>query len=572
MKAGKKTLVSLVALLLAFSLVAAACSSNDKGNDGGSNTGTANTNTQADENAGNGEAAADDPAPADEPLEFSFYVNYDWYSPKGLDTDAKPIHTWLRNEKKVTIKEISSGGNAAQKLGTMIASNSLPDVIQMDRGADFDKLVAEGKLVALDEYLEKYPNLKSHTNEAMLNLLRSKDGKLYGIPNWFGDPKDESARTSHTGWVVNKKIYEELGSPALATFDDLYNFLKAVKEKYPDVVPLDSANTDRGVVQVQNMIYAGMGPNRPAEFTKTDHLLAWGDFDAKTFKPIFDDPAFLESYQFTSKLFREKLLTQDLMTQKREQFEEKLANGKIAVAATYDIAGAADKANTKLKEQGNEYITIAPIVKAGVDLNQVSHASYGSLGWNFNAITTSAKDPERIFAFFDWLMSPEGTTVAMYGPPGLYYEPDEKGFPIFNDKYKSLTPEQKENDGIGNTYFNLQGSPQFGHLEKVVMEREGIEKSWNAKANEFYGQWVRINGDQFNNVKNFSKGSEEDIINQQIIQIMEKAVAKMVFAPNDEAVKKEMEAARSQVEAAGYGKLLTFMNNVWASNREQMGL
>ncbi|MFC4779440.1 extracellular solute-binding protein [Paenibacillus sp. GCM10023252] len=565
MIAARKSLS--MALVTVFSLVTilAGCSS-DKGNNENAASPSPTTTPAATEGGDK-----TDP-PANEPLTFSFYVNYDWYSPKGLESDAKPLNTWLRNEKKVTIKEISANGNAAQKLGTMIASGELPDVIQMDRDTNFDKLVAEGKIVAIDEYLNnpKYPNLKKLASEKTLNLLRAKDGKLYGIPNWFG--RAEDPKTSNAGWVVNKKIYKELGSPKLDTFDDMYNYLVQVKQKYPDIVPLDTANTDEGTIQVHNFIYAGMGEMRTVDMGKSAGMFALANFDKTEFTSIFQDPAYLESYQFTSKLFREKLLSQDTFSQKREQFQEKLNNGKIAVAATYDITGGADVANQKLQAADPDagYTFIPYPVKSGVDVNKISPTASGSMGWNFNSITTSAKNPEQIFAFFDWLLSPEGTTAAQFGPPGLYWTPDDKGFPIFNDKYKNATKEQKDNDGIGSFYFNLQGSPVWGDLDKDVMAKEGTPKTWNTEANEFYGKYVKIDGDQFNQVKNFPKSSPEDMANQQIKLIMEKAAAKMVFAKNDAEVEKAMKDAEKQVSAAGYDKLLAYMNKVWQANVAQM--
>jgi putative aldouronate transport system substrate-binding protein len=564
----KISMLSFTAMI-SLALVFSGCSSNSGNNSNGKNTTPEATNQGTDNSqAGNN---GDAEGGGLEPVNFSFYVNYDWYSPKGLETDAKPLNTYLRDELKVNIEEISSNGNAAQKFGTMIASNDLPDVIQMDRDANFDKLVSEGRLVALDDFINnpKYPHLKELMDDQTLNLLRSSDGKLYGIPNWFGD---STKIKSNAGWIINKKIYKELGSPKLETFDDLYAYLKMVKEKFPDVVPLDTANTDDGTIQVQNFIYGGMGENRIVDFAKSAAYFAYGDFEKMELTSIFEDPAYLDSYKWTSKLFREKLLSQDTFSQKREQFEEKLGTGKIAVAAVYDAVGAADKANQKLQAADPEagYDFIAPIVQQGVDVGKVSPTSYGLLGWNFNAITTNAENPEAIYAFFDWLLSKEGTAASQYGPPGLYYDLDENGLPVFNDKFKNATSEQKDTDGIGTFYFNLEGSPRWDQMEDGIKARDGGESSWNDQANLFYGQYSRVNGDQFNNVLNIAKGSPEDLAKQQIKQIMEKATSKMVFAKSDEEVAQIAQDAQKQVDAAGYGKVLAAMNKVWKANVERM--
>ncbi|MFD2614948.1 extracellular solute-binding protein [Paenibacillus gansuensis] len=569
---GKK--LGLLLLILIVSLTTALAGCSNSGNKETNADKPAAENTDKNAPAGN---ASNTPAPADgpfeigkEPLKFSFYVNYDWYAPKGFGSATTPTLKYFADEKKVTFEEISSNGNAAQKLGTMIASNEFPDVIQLDRGTDFDKLVEEGKLVALDPYLEKYPNLKELADPEMLKMLRSKDGKLYGIPNWFGNSK--AARTNNSGWVINKKIYKELGSPKLETFDDLTAYLKTVKEKYPDVVPLDTANTNGGVVQVQNFIYGGMGEGRQTWYTKTDGMFAYPDMEKKEFTSIFDDPAFKESYKYTNQLFKDKLLTQDAFTQKLEQFTEKMNNGKIAVLATYDVAGNAQKANDILqpndKEAGYDYVPY--FYKTGLDPNKLSPGGYGTMGWNMNAITTSAKNPEAIFAFFDWLMSKEGTAAAAYGPPGLYWDGfDANGAPTPTEKYKTSTTEQRNAEKIGD--FNMQGSPRWTELSDARIKQDPSLQTWGDKANRFYGKWANVNNDQFNNVQNFPANSEEKLVYTRVKQIMEKAVAKLVFAKNDAEFDAAYEAAKKEINDAGYDKLLKFMTNVWQENLKKIG-
>ncbi|MCL6459752.1 MAG: extracellular solute-binding protein, partial [Gorillibacterium sp.] len=141
-----------------------------------------------------------------EPLEFSFYGHYDWYTMPtwGEDLASK----WIKENLKVNVVPVSSGGNAQQKMSTMIVSGNLPDVIWMERGADVEKLRAEGQLVAFDDYLDKYPNFKKWVGDSTIDMLRSPDGKIYQFPNWYTTQPNGNA-----GYLVNKKIFAELGSP-----------------------------------------------------------------------------------------------------------------------------------------------------------------------------------------------------------------------------------------------------------------------------------------------------------------------------------------------------------------------
>ena len=83
------------------------------------------------------------------PVDFTFYGHYDWYTMPNWGGDV--ASKWIQDNKKVNVTAINSGGNAAQKLNTMIASKELPDVIWMERGADVERLRAAGMLVPYED-------------------------------------------------------------------------------------------------------------------------------------------------------------------------------------------------------------------------------------------------------------------------------------------------------------------------------------------------------------------------------------------------------------------------------------
>ncbi|MGV2643655.1 extracellular solute-binding protein, partial [Clostridium perfringens] len=175
--------------------------------------------------------------------------------------------------------------NAQQKFNTMIASTELPDVMWMDRGPDVEKLRQADMLVPYDEYLDKYPNLKEWMGEEGLNMLRSPDGKLYQFPNWYTNQPNGNA-----GYVVNKQIYHELGSPKLETTDDLYEYLKAVKAKYVDkVVPFEPHVQGQGI----EVLYSAF-----AENALTRWISIRGVPNGDKLSSIFTDPIFRESMQY----------------------------------------------------------------------------------------------------------------------------------------------------------------------------------------------------------------------------------------------------------------------------------
>lgn len=488
------------------------------------------------------------------PVTFSFYGHYDWLTTAPwADNEATK---WILDNKKVTVKPIQSGGASVEKLNTMIVSDDLPDVIFTDRGATVDRLVQARKLVALDEYYDKYPNFKKYVKESTLNLLRSEDGKIYQIPNWY-----TSGTFGNGGWMVNIEIYNELGRPKLETFDDLYNYLIKVRDTYPDVVPLEVGEKGAGL----ELLYGGFKEGVTSKF-----IGMRGYPEGDKLVSIYEDSAFQETMKYISKLFRERLITQDAITQTQDAVKEKVNTGRVAVMVesnitTYGAEGHREL--TKVKPDGG-YEIIWPIHKAGLDKKNIFVSGFESLGWNVNVITTEAKDPEAIFAYYDWLTGPEGQKVLFFGPQGLYWdEQNEDGSPIPNENYKSGDVNKRSETMRKFEDFNWAGNTTFIDKAKVSLEMALSEKlrSWETIAQSSVTWATSKDITEFVNVDPLPD-SELGIISQQISDIFTVAFANMVFAKSDDEVASIIEKTANDAEKAGLERLLEFKTEKWQAN------
>lgn len=492
------------------------------------------------------------------PLEFSFYGHYDWYTMP--DWGADPATKWIQENKKVNVVPVSSGGVAKNKLSTMIVSGELPDVIWMERGAEVERLRAEGMLVPFDDYLDKYPNLKKWAGESTLDLLRSPDGKLYQFPNWYTTQPNGNA-----GYLVNKKIYEELGSPKLETPDDLYAYLKQVKAKYPNVVPLEVGQSAAGV----DIMVSAFAENRPYTFNS---MIALPQGDQLV--SLFTDPVYRELLQYMSRLYREKLITQDAFTQKLEQVEQKILSGNVAVYVASSPTEFGSKGNNLLKAQDPDagYIMIWPVHKEGLDRNKIFPGDYKQLGWNVSVITQAAKDPEAIFAFLDWFTGPEGQRTIMWGPEGLYWDgTDEEDMPLFTDKF---TSDAKGRDELMNATVNFQWNGNTVYVDNSKMkfestlppEKRNFETYWQSEIT-----WkTQMNTTEYVNLDP-AGDSEEGIIAQRVFEIYEQVRAKAISsASSDQEVLSLLDKAEADAQKAGYDKLLKYKTAKWQENKQKL--
>ncbi|WP_373229367.1 extracellular solute-binding protein [Cohnella sp.] len=539
-------------LLLVTSMFLSACSQKGK-SDPPASSASPSSSTQASPTASEETQSTSAFQLGSEPLEFSFYGNYDWMvtEPWGAD----PSSGWVKENFKINITAIQSGGAAKQKFNTMVVSDALPDVIMTDRGGDFDKLREAGKLVALDEYVDKYPNLKKFAGDQTLNMLRADDGKLYGFPNWY-----TSSPNGNSGYLINKKIYKELGSPKLETFADLESYLRLIKEKYPDVIPLETDVKAEGI----HIFNTGLEENFAINYI-SEMAVPRGD----QLTSMFTDPTFTATMKFSSKLFRDKLMTQDAFTQKRDQVYEKMKNGRVGVfagllAINRDIAEANNLLQQKDPDAG--YKAIWPLHSDNVAADKVFPNSYVSQGWNMIGITTKAKNPEAIFAYLDWLTGTEGQSIMTFGPQGRYWDDrDADGAPIPNDKWTSTPQADKDKDKMGT--FNWAGNTSFvdGVKAKIEMALPEGKRNWSTEQQVNVTWKTSQNMTVFTNLKP-SPNSEEGIAETTVTAIMEEYVAKILFAKSDAGVDALLKEANDSAMAQGYEKLLKFKTDKWQEN------
>lgn len=503
------------------------------------------------------------------PVQFTVFVNYDWYT--APDWEAGPHSRWITDHLKVKLLPVPSSGAAAQKLNAMIVSDQLPDVLVMDRGKDVERLQKAGKLVALDSYLEQYPEFARTVGENTLNMLRSEDGRLYQIPNWY---INGSGGSGNAGFLVEKRIYRELGSPRLETWDDLEAYLQQVQRKYPDIVPIDFGETRDGVdIQMIGMLYSGAADNRTPSFISPGSGQIFGVPAGIRLTSVYRDPAFLETLQLAGRLVRQGLTSPDLLTETRDQVLEKLKSGRIAVFGAYDavVEGIGREANNQLsaKDPLDGYELIWPLHREGVDPGKVYPSGYNTLGWNVNVITTSARDPEAIFSYMNWATSPEGQRILFFGPEGLFYDKVEGEVPIPNDSY--IGRDLKWYDDLKIGEFNWYGNTSY--IDAAKAQREKLlpagARDWTTLGQANITFKTSMNITEFSNLDP-APASEEGLILQRLRDQYAQVVPRMIFAASDEELRELLKEADREASDLGYDRLLGWKTGVWQSNLKKI--
>lgn len=497
-----------------------------------------------------------------DPYEFSLYVNYDWVdvSPQwGKDK----VSAALKEKFNITTVLQKPEGDPNTKFNIMLASDDLPDAMELERDASYQKLIQLGKIIPLDDYISKYPGYKGAVSADTVNLMKT-DGKSYCVLNW-ATTKDHP--TGNDGWAYNKKIYEQIGSPKLETTDDLYNALALVKSKNltvngQPVIPLQFTPTDQnGLIRMYNT-FGGMEYGKGV--TPIDGKL----------KLYWTDPKFTEAMVFMNKLWNAGFINQDYFVEKTEQVTEKLSTGRVFLYGGADVSDTNMKdARARLKEvdKDNDYVVIEPIAGPGLKQADIKNGTYSTPGWNALVITNKAEKPERIFQLWDYCCTDEGARLTVYGPKGeMYDEVDDKGYPVLKKTEGQLSDAEKKELGIWS--WTYPGVSLYTDLSKVAADnRKPVEqRDWSIQAQVNIIWKHRANADAFVGM-NPDPQSAEGIAWTSFKDLQLKMGPKFVTAKDENGVKTALQNAIDQAYKLGFDKVEAYTQTVYEKNLKALG-
>lgn len=174
------------------------------------------------------------------------------------------------------------------KLQQMLRSpKTAPDLVYEDTFL-INSDITSGYLKPLDDYLAKWDDWGQFIDTAKA-AAKGEDGKTYGVPDG----------TDTRGLWYDKAIFEKAGLPATwqpKTWDDVLEAARTIKEKVPDVTPLN--------------VYTGKPAGEAATMQGFEMLLYGTEdrlYDDRSKKWIAGSQGFKDSLAFVETVYKEKL-------------------------------------------------------------------------------------------------------------------------------------------------------------------------------------------------------------------------------------------------------------------------
>jgi len=402
----RKRVVGMFAALLSVAIAASGCgggTSPEQGSAPSPETETS-TETKAQETP-----TAETPAgKLDVSLKFlSYQDNFD----PATDYERQAIKDILG------VDIIPSMGNEDDKVNLALSSGQDYDMISINN-RNLLAMYAKNKAIQpLTELIEQHgPILKETFSQEQWDMV-SVDGEIYALPTF-----NYEAVTN--GFVIRKDWLDKLGMAVPTTPDELYEVLKAFKEKDPGgvgkdkVIPMAfAAGNDGSQLYLSGLAEAfGLGRG-PTDFVVKDGRVEAG----------LDQPGAKEYVAFLNKLNAEKLLDPDAAASKQDQVTQKIGAGLVGVAAMSCWDSAALKA-LREREPNAELVFMEPFKDKD---GKQAIAGSGGL-YSFVIVPASSKKAAEVVQYANAFLDPANYTKLILGEENETYKiEDGKYYPIF---------------------------------------------------------------------------------------------------------------------------------------------
>lgn len=297
-----------------------------------------------------------------------------------------------------------------EKKNLMIASGELPDGIMGPLSITADEaqlLGADGVLIPLEGLIKEYaPNIQAFldSDPTYKAQVTSPDGHIYALSS-LQDMGFDSLSVS----IINKKWLDQLGLAVPTTTDELYNVLKAFKEKDPagggKTIPFsflyqESSDLNREVKREFEWIFLAFGvPETPT------HIMIEDD---GTLIFTADKNAYKDAISYIHKLYSEGLIDPEVFSQDRTLLTNKIRQGNVGLYTDYRL-----ESSMASEDIQGDYMILPPL--KGPNGDQRWLRAKAGLSDGAFALTSKCKNPEVAIRWLDYINSPEISIQMLYG-------------------------------------------------------------------------------------------------------------------------------------------------------------
>lgn len=426
---GKKVISSILLLIILFVGILAGCS-NDK---------SIHTDDNVKENIADSQDGEKDKEPDDVKDEnpFKEHIRLDIAMIGGFgDNDIESSDEFTREDgefydpraKQVAEKfnvsfnyQIIPSSSQAEKLRSMLASNTLPDVVLSSLPpSEYIPYIEGGVLRPLPEDLEdRFPNISALLSTVTAASVLQHDGKWFCLPRPY-DPGGLFA--DYTAILTYRKdLVKEAGLQPQDTYtiEELYDLFKTIHDKYPDITVFDSIWQSQALLRLGVLQYCPDFSRGPFRYSEEE-----GEY---VFLPATED--FIEGLKWAKKFYDAGFLHKEFYNIPDNEARAKFPQGNIFCYVEGGTASWLSRTRTNFgaanpDKDPNECVDLLLLLNKDGKHIMTDNGNYWS-EWIFSGKISDEK-LERFLHLWDFMCSDEGIALSFYGIEGVHYK-EENG-------------------------------------------------------------------------------------------------------------------------------------------------
>ncbi|TVY05461.1 extracellular solute-binding protein [Paenibacillus cremeus] len=344
--------------------------------------------------------------------------------------EKHPVIDELNKKLNIDLKiQWIPSDNFVEKLGTMAASNSFPDVFRINKD-EYLKWRDKGVFLDIAPLLSKFPNLQKEMDPETLAIGNPK-GKIYGLPNWTPEYRETL--------LIRKDWLEKLNLKPPTTLDEFYDVAKAFTKNDPDGNGKDDTMGYSFAIANNRSFTRGADPLRFA-FGLAN---GWKEKDGGIIPWQSQTKELKDFLTFTSKMYADGLLDKDFAINKQQDPDFKFESNKVGFT---DVPGTniydTGLPNLKKVVPTADVLQLAP-PKGPAGQGNTTYATTNKVVINAKI---DKKKQERILALMDYMVTEEGHNLITYGVENIHYKKT-------GDKWEMLPAFEPDRPMLINFWF-----------------------------------------------------------------------------------------------------------------------
>jgi hypothetical protein len=418
----------------------------------------------------------------DKPIKISMFIG-DSAIPQA--TADNTIYKKIKDELGIEFEMEILAGDKNQKLGVMIAGGDLPDVVTYDT-----KFQDAGAVIPLEDLIQKVaPDIYKHYEPYWGKMKDPNDQHIYSMPNW-GAYHGKYTATYYGGpaFWIQKDVLAQAGYPKVTTLDQYFQLIEDYMKKNPTIdgqptIGFETlATADSSFVLENAPAQLAGSPNDGGVIVKDGKAELYADKDVSK-----------NYFKKLNEMYNKGVVDKEALTQNKDQFLTKIASGRVL--GLYDQGWHFQSAESTLIKDEKYERTYAPLALTYEGVTPwYRDRSVINLNNGF-AITTSAKEPERILYALNMLMTDEWQKVLNWGLEGVDYSYDQAtGQPVWTDQQKKNDSDnayKAKNRAVALYSYmpKIEGQYSDGNATSVGDNSIQFQKSLSEYDKNFFGKY-----------------------------------------------------------------------------------